>query len=158
MFQASIIFCALTTPFQQTVFIQQISWALSTGLVIQATLVFYVRIFPNRWMRKAIFVLSAGDTLWTLSTLLVTILQCNPVDFLWNRKIQGGKCIDSIAFYFACGLTSTVTVITALSLPLPIVGRSKVSTSEKSGLTISFTMGALYVTLARNLGDIRRYC
>lgn len=97
-------------------------------------------------MRKAIYIVGVWDTVWTISTVLVTIFQCNPIKFLWNREIQGGKCVNSDVFYFACSLTSTITVVTVLLLPLPIVWNLQVSISRKAGLAISFSIGTLYVT------------
>ena len=137
----------LTSTFRQSVFVQQITWALSTGLIILAILLFYIRIFPTTWMRKAVYTIGVWDILWTISTVLVTILQCTPIDFMWNQNIHGGKCINSDAFYFACGLTSAATIVTVLFLPLPIVWKLQVSKWRKTGLAISFTIGAMYVVL-----------
>ena len=135
--------CLLTSLFHQTVYVQQVTWVLSTGLIILAIILFYTRIFPNKWMRKAVYILGAWDVLWTLSTLLVIIFQCTPIDFLWNKEIQGGKCINNPKFYFACGLTSAITVVTILILPLPIIWKLQVSLLRKIGLAIAFSVGAL---------------
>ena len=102
-----------------------------------------MRIFPNKWMRKAVYILGAWDALWTLSTLLVIIFQCTPIDFLWNKEIQGGKCINNPKFYFVCGLTSAITVVTILILPLPIIWKLQVSPLRKIGLAITFSVGVL---------------
>ena len=142
----------------QSVFVQQIAWALSTGFTILAILLFYLRLFPNTWMRKAFYIIGAWDTLWTISTVLVTIFQCHPVDYFWNRTLRGGGCINSDAFYFLSSVTSTVSVITVLCLPLPIVWKLQVSTSKKTGLAISFTIGALCVALKTPCRSFRHRC
>ncbi|KAL9133326.1 MAG: hypothetical protein Q9175_005495 [Cornicularia normoerica] len=101
-----------------TVYVQQITWVLSTGLIILAILLFYTRIFPNNWMHKAVYIIGAWDAVWTLSTILVIIFQCTPIDFLWNRKIQGGRCINSDAFYFAACVASIVRLVVLFDIDL----------------------------------------
>lgn len=142
----------------QSVFVQQIAWALSTGFTILAILLFYLRLFPNTWMRKAFCIIGAWDTLWTISTVLVTVFQCHPIDFFWNRDLWGGICIRSDVFYFVCSVTSTVSVITVLFLPLHIVWKLQISTSKKTGLAISFTVGVLCVALKTPCRSFRRHC
>ena len=43
-------------------------------------------------------------------------------------------------------MISTLTILTVLFLPLPIICKLQVSGAKKVGLAISFTVGALYVT------------
>ena len=135
------------TDFRQIVFVQQIIWALSSGLIILAILLFYIRLFPVKWMRNAIYIIGAWDTVWTISTILVTVFRCTPFDYPWTWNKLGGECINSDAFYFSSSLISTLTIVTVLFLPLPIIWKLHTSATRKTGLAISFTIGALYVVL-----------
>ena len=129
--------------FCQTIFIPSITWVISIALSILAILLFYSRIFPTKWMRMAVYITSAWNTVWTISTVLVTIFACGPVERIWNPERYGGHCIDQSVFYFTRSLISTLTNLVVLLLPLPIVWKLQVSTSRKLGLTISFSIGAL---------------
>ena len=115
------------------------------GLIIQAILLFYLRIFPNKWMKYAVYGLSALIITWTIVISLVVVVQCNPVQYFWNRSIPGGKCINNDAYYFATGLSSTIIMITVLALPLPLIWKLQVSLSRRLGLAVIFLMGALSV-------------
>lgn len=137
--------CILTSAPTQIVFVQQITWALATSLTILAILLFYVRVFPNTWMRKAVYVIATWDLLWAVCTLAVTIIQCIPIRNLWQRDVHEGTCINLTAFYFSTGLISTLSIIAILLLPLPIIYNLRTSNAKKMGLVISFTVGALYV-------------
>lgn len=137
--------CILTSALYQIVFVQQITWALATSLTILAILLFYLRVFPYTWMRKAVYVIASWDLLWAVCTLTVTIIQCFPINYLWNQEGHEGACINLTAFYFSTGLISTLTIIAILLLPLPIIYKLRTSNAKKMGLVISFTVGALYV-------------
>lgn len=130
------------TSFGVSVYIQQISWAISIGLTIISILLFYLRLFPNRWMKNTVYSVGIFTIAWLLASALTIIFQCTPVPFFWNEKISGGHCIDANPFYFAVGITSTVAMITVLFLPLPIILQLKTSTAKKLGLAGSFILGA----------------
>lgn len=130
------------TSFGVSVYIQQISWAISIGLTIISILLFYLRLFPNRWMKRTVYSVGIFTMAWLIASALTIIFQCTPVPFFWNEKISGGHCIDGNPFYFAIGITSTVAMITVLFLPLPIIIQLKTSTAKKLGLAGSFILGA----------------
>ena len=138
--------CRLTIAPRQIVFIQQITWGLSIGLIILSILLFYFRLFPHTWMPKAVYIVGTWDVVWTVCTLIITVNQCIPIHFIWNHEPHDAKCINVNAFYFASGMISTLTILTVLFLPLPIICKLQVSGTKKVGLGISFTVGALYVT------------
>ena len=115
------------------------------SLIIFAILLFYMRIFPNRWMRLSVYGVTTFTMAWVMAMVIVVILQCTPVQFFWDRQISDGHCIKADPFYFATGITSTVTLITVLFLPMPIIWKLQVSSGRKLGLAFTFTIGALYV-------------
>ena len=127
---------------------QQLAWTASIGLIILAILLFYVRVFPNRWMRLSVYGLTAFTIAWVLAMMLVVIFQCNPVQFFWNREIAGGHCINANDFYFAMAVVSTVVLVTVLFLPVPIIWTLQISYTRRLGLAFVFTIGVLYVILA----------
>ena len=115
------------------------------GLIILAILLFYIRVFPNRWMRLSVYGLTALTIAWTFATVIVVIFQCAPVQYFWNRGIAGGHCVDAYDFHVAMGVLSTVVLVTVLILPVPIIWKLQVSSTRRLGLAFVFTIGALYV-------------
>ena len=118
------------------------------GLIILAILLFYLRVFPNRWMRLSVYALTAFTIAWVFAMVIVVIFQCAPVQFFWNREIVGGHCINANDFYFAMAVVSTVVLVAVLFLPVPIIWKLQISYTRRLGLAFVFTIGVLYVTLA----------
>ena len=119
------------------------------GLITLAIVLFYLRVFPNRWMRLSVYALTAFEIAWVLVEVIVLIFQCAPVQFFWNREIPGGHCINADDFYFATSVVITVVLIAVLLLPVPIVWNLQASYTRRLGLAFVFTIGVLYVTLAK---------
>ena len=94
-------------------------------------------------MRYTVYGVGSSAIAWIIAIPIVIIFQCNPVAFFWNQNIPGGKCIDTNSFYFASGVLSSITLVTVLLLPLPIVARLKITMAKKLGLAGSFSLGAL---------------
>lgn len=115
------------------------------GLIILAILLFYVRVFPNKWMRLSVYALTAFVIAWTLAMVIVVIFQCTPVQFFWNREIARGHCINANDFYFAMAVVSTVVLVAVLFLPAPTIWKLQVSHTKRMGLAFVFTIGVLYV-------------
>ena len=100
-------------------------------------------------MRLSVYALTAFTIAWVLVMMIVIIFQCAPVQFFWNHEIAGGHCINGNDFYFAMAVVSTVLLVTVLFLPLPIIWKLQVSYTRRLGLAFVFTIGVLYVTLAK---------
>lgn len=54
----------------------------------------YLRIFPGQGFRYCVYGLSAFLSLHGVLYLLLTALQCLPVDSIWDRFITDRKCIN----------------------------------------------------------------
>ena len=138
-----------STAWVQSVYIQQLSWSIAIFLIVLVILLFYVRLFPTKRMRRAICALGVWSVVWTIYTFVGLALQCHPVRYFWDKDIAGGRCINSDAFYFATGLLSTITIMFVLAMPLPVIWNLQVTTSKKIGLAFSFSAGALYECFQR---------
>ncbi|MCJ1249518.1 hypothetical protein MMC30_006744 [Trapelia coarctata] len=108
-----------------------------------AILVLYLRIFITKP-----YIISC----WTLAGLLIAnwigttvagFCICFPFEFLWNRSIPGGHCIDINAWYRWSSLMNIITDVIMLVLPLPVIWKIQSSRKVKIGLTITFAMGSL---------------
>ena len=119
------------------------------GLITLAILLFYLRVFPIRWMRLSVYALTAFEVTWVLVMVIVLIFQCTPVQFFWDREIAGGHCINASHFYFATSVVITVVLVAVLLLPVPIIWKLQVSYTRRLGVAFVFTVGVLYVTLTK---------
>jgi hypothetical protein len=59
-------------------------------------LLFYLRIFPAKWFRNAVFVAIGCCAGYAIAFLLVSVFQCRPIDLAWWRwdGEHAGSCND----------------------------------------------------------------
>lgn len=72
-------------------------------------------------------------------------VMCLPLDYLWDKSIPGGKCINIAAFYRWGSLPNAVSDLFMLVIPLPTVWKLQVERKVKIGLTVTFLTGSVYV-------------
>jgi hypothetical protein len=118
-------------------------------------LFFYQRyFFAYRGFSTASFILGAIVLVQWLAFQLLFILICIPPAHLWNPALPG-RCLDVAAIAEGYAISSLVTDIAILVLPVPLIWRLQLSRGQKAGLTMLFTLGVLYVCLpfTRDLKD-----
>jgi hypothetical protein len=114
-------------------------------------LFFYLRIFPNRWMRSSIYTLMAINILSSVIFLFMEIFQCTPVKFNWEGwkgNFGSYHCVDVnklvvAATGFCVGLDAAI-----LLLPLPLLFRLNMSWRTKAGVIFMFSLGAFILGTA----------
>lgn len=78
-----------------------------------SVLALYLRIFSDRWLRAAIWGVIAFVTIQWLGYAITSLVQCQPAQYYWNRRIEGGTCVDVDRFY----RSFTPTKLVSLSVP-----------------------------------------
>lgn len=78
-----------------------------------------------------------------LASVVVDIFQCKPIAFAWNKAIEGGSCIDMVAYFRYSIIPDIVTDVAMLILPLPTVWNLQASISQRAGLTAVFLTGSM---------------
>ena len=79
-----------------------------------------------------------------VANTLVAVFQCCPVAYEWNKSVQGGKCIDGVAFARYMTMSNVVTGAIMLVMPLPLSWRLNLTVSAKITLTATFLHGTMY--------------
>ncbi|KAK2776744.1 hypothetical protein FQN53_002489 [Emmonsiellopsis sp. PD_33] len=100
--------------------VEAVFYVLATGSMKISIILFYLRVFPPpSRATKVCRALIAFIFCYTLASTLVNIFLCSPVRKFWDVTIEGGRCVDRAAFYYAnAGLLITTDVLT---LVIPIV-------------------------------------
>jgi hypothetical protein len=73
---------------------------------------------------------------------LVTIFQCQPIQFVW-KKDNGGKCVNYNAGAFANAGVNIIQDILILVIPIPEVRHLQLTRKKKIGMYAMFSMGGL---------------
>ena len=122
-----------------------ILYGLSIALSKCAILLLYVRVFTtsNKTFILGVFLVGFIVIATGISNTFVAIFQCSPVAYEWNKSIQGGTCIDEIAFARYMTIPNVVTGAIMLIMPLPLSWRLNLTVSARLGLTATFLHGIM---------------
>ncbi|KAJ5708018.1 hypothetical protein N7488_007819 [Penicillium malachiteum] len=127
-------------------------YVLTIMTVKCAILMFYRRVFPQKWFHTCIWVMVALVISYNISSFFATILQCVPVKHQWDTSVPA-TCIDYFAVVVYAGVFNVVTDFMILGMPIPLILKLQVSQNKKRGLIIVFSWGiaACVVSIARTI-------
>ena len=117
-------------------------YAPAMALVKVSVLLFYLRIFPNRWLRCATYLIAGMILAWTIAMELVLAFQCTPVHRAWNQG-AAGRCLDMSAVYLGSAIPNVLTDLFIIVLPLPLISRLQMTRAQRFGLYVSFLMAGM---------------
>jgi hypothetical protein len=108
----------------------------------------YLRIFPGRFVRFAIYTTMGFVIIPTAVILTLQIIQCRPISHIWEgwrNADSEAECFDlHTLVYTAAGFT-IVQDLVMLLLPLPSVYQLKVEKRAKWGIAVMFSLG-IFIT------------
>lgn len=104
-----------------------------------AILVLYLRIFTKRRDRIACWIIGALMVANCVGAMGAGFFICIPLEFLWNKTIHGGHCININAWYRWRSVMNVLTDVAMLVLPVPVIWKIQISKTVKIG--IIFTLG-----------------
>jgi hypothetical protein len=122
-----------------------LEWAYGLAVLFPklAILSFYLFIFHTKPYRRTVYALGVICIGSFLAIGLTAVLQCFPLAYVWDKTIEGGHCIDQLAFYRWISFPNIFTDLCMLVLPLPLVWSLNMSRAQKAGLTVVFLTGSL---------------
>ncbi|KAF7718501.1 Uncharacterized protein PECH_003689 [Penicillium ucsense] len=126
----------------KTLFTGSILYTLCVASIKLSILMLYKRLFPVKFMRTAVQVVSLIIILWAACGILAGCFLCIPTEKLWNPMIPGG-CMDLAKFYYGLQIPNIVTDAIILVMPMHIVWSLPISKAQKTGLSIIFILGLL---------------
>ncbi|KAI1081868.1 hypothetical protein F5B20DRAFT_578648 [Whalleya microplaca] len=132
--------------FQQTLLARQVLYAIDIGLVKFSICVLLMRIFVNRGFRLAAICIMVLSGLWMVSTVLVGLLMCRPIQANWDPEIPGAICGKPGIAYMFIAVVNVFLEICLLILPIPMLWKLQLARRDKFGLTCVFASGLLYVS------------
>ncbi|KAK1447930.1 hypothetical protein CMEL01_09769 [Colletotrichum melonis] len=135
-----------------------ILYGVSSVLVKWSILALYLAIFPQRKFHYWVHFVSTVNLLNGLAIVLVSCLQCRPLEALWNTSVVG-TCINFSYFSIFNSVFNFLLDVVILLTPLPLVKQLNSSTRKKILLSINFALGgsaciiaAIRVPYARRVG------
>jgi hypothetical protein len=105
-------------------------------------LLLYLRIFPNKLFRFTIIIFLVYMVCHLLAFIIVVILQCVPVDAVWDLTIPA-KCLNTVAITYAGAALSIVEDLAIVFLPIFVLKDLNLTTRKKIALGLMFALGSL---------------
>ena len=111
----------------------------------------YLRFFFLRGYGIAAWALIAFIGVAGLTMIITSCFSCWPVAYYWDKTIEGGHCINVLAFWFSLSSFNIVTDLAVWLLPMPVLKSLQLPRKQKISLIAVFALGGLYVNLFRGL-------
>jgi hypothetical protein len=121
-------------------YLDQIFYKFTINLTKLSVLFLYLSIFSQRWFRITCYASVAVVGGYAVSCIFATIFQCTPVNYVFNKKLQG-HCINITAFWYANAIYNIVTDFVILASVPGVVWSLSLSTRQRIGLTLVFGLG-----------------
>ncbi|KAI8623550.1 hypothetical protein F5Y19DRAFT_481583 [Xylariaceae sp. FL1651] len=109
-----------------------------------AILCFYLRIFPNKSFRIAVWVTTGWVALATVVFVFLSIFQCSPINYNWmgwEGHITNYSCINIHNPSYAAASFSIAQEIMILALPLPLIIKLNTTKRKRAGIVVLFSLG-----------------
>ncbi|KAK0630307.1 hypothetical protein B0T17DRAFT_488588 [Bombardia bombarda] len=126
-------------------YVAQAFYKLTINLTKSSILLLYLRIFVQKWFRRACWALLAVVIVYMVATFGLSVWQCTPVPRAWDKSIPG-TCINLTINWYANAGFSIATDILILGLPMYPIYASQLSKGQKIALMAVFALG-LFTTI-----------
>jgi hypothetical protein len=127
-------------------YICYLSYVAASTFIKCSILASYYRLFPSQIFRRSMLVLGGLVVLTCISSILVIIFECYPVQSSWDWITPRKNCIDILRFFVVSSMINAATDIIIWACPLPQLFKLRMSRRCKLQLVILFGAGALYVS------------
>lgn len=122
-------------------------WAPSMAFVKISIVIFIKRLFGS--IRAYVIItncLVAFIATWALAALLTNTFQCTPVQYYYDKDLDGHCMPGQVQFFQAMGSIALVEDVIILCLPIPVFWRLQINRRQKIALILVFSLGGLCVT------------
>ncbi|OJZ81564.1 hypothetical protein ASPFODRAFT_75118 [Aspergillus luchuensis CBS 106.47] len=125
----------------------QLLWAAANSCVKASILYLYIDLFPNKVFCRlcygTLFVTAAYFTM----VLIEAFALCKPVQYNWDKSIEGHCTGENIA-YLVAGIVNLTIDTFIVVLPMPLVFNLQLILSEKIAVSAMFSLGALICVIS----------
>lgn len=113
-----------------------------------AMLFFYLRIFIERWQRRACYLLMGILVATAVAAFIANMMTCDPVRFQWGDSLVGEDggaphCFKQQLFWSLISLPNVITDLIMLALPVPVICKIQLTWKDKVGLIFTFATGSM---------------
>jgi hypothetical protein len=115
----------------------------SMACVKSSILIFYMSIFTTNKFRIAAWVNIVYTLLWAIIGWIVNLLVCHPVNYFYDKTIEGGTCGNQDLSGSLNGAFGALGDVAILSLPIFMISRLHLNPRKKGAVSLIFLLGGL---------------
>jgi hypothetical protein len=79
--------------------------------------------------------------LYFISVVLEAFLVCKPVQFIWDKTIEGGSCKGENIAYLVSGITNLILDVIIVTMPMPLLLGLHMSMAKRLSIAAMFGLG-----------------
>ncbi|EOD50841.1 putative pth11-like integral membrane protein [Neofusicoccum parvum UCRNP2] len=113
----------------------------AVGLVKISILLQYLRIFATKRMQRACYVILVLNSMFAIETVIISVFDCTPIPFFWDKTIPNGHCVDFGAMWFSHASVNIVFDLVLVILPMPVINSLNLPRKQKIALMGIFALG-----------------
>lgn len=135
----------LTDFLLQIFYYTELLYLASIGLTKISILLFYLRIFPQGGLRKAIWITIVLCVMYIIAFVVATALQCVPIRIAWEHwdGEHHGRCINLNIDAWCSAAFNIVLDLIVIALPMGELRKLAMSRRRKAGVMLMFLGGLL---------------
>ncbi|ETS81855.1 hypothetical protein PFICI_06857 [Pestalotiopsis fici W106-1] len=131
----------------QCLMAMEVLYAILITLVKLSVLVMYRRVFPTTLVLRGTYVLGALSVAWWIAVILVTFLQCTPLNGMWELFTVKTTCMDKLGLFIGNAIPNLSIDVLIIALPLYEVARLQMARVKKIGILSIFLLGGVTVVI-----------
>ncbi|KAJ6437914.1 hypothetical protein O9K51_09336 [Purpureocillium lavendulum] len=120
----------------EVLYVWNLAWTKTSILLM------YYRIFHVTSFKRVAWIVGTFVWLWVVTITFLSIFICLPVQKLWYPELSG-RCINQFATWISNAVSTILTDLMILVMPLPQIWRLQLKRMEKVALTVAFGLGLL---------------
>ncbi|CAM1505082.1 Fc.00g107190.m01.CDS01 [Cosmosporella sp. VM-42] len=142
-----VLLSEYSPAFLQTTIGATMTYAIAVACAKLSILTFYLRISPDRLLRRTVYGLIAAVCAYTLAYMLLIIFQCRPVAAAWDINADR-TCIGYLPPMMFLSVANIVFDVVLLLLPIRIVLPLQIPVRQKISLGFLFATGGFICAVA----------
>ncbi|KAJ4414490.1 hypothetical protein N0V82_007887 [Gnomoniopsis sp. IMI 355080] len=131
--------------FLKVFFSYEAIYVLALGIIKISICFLYLRIFPSRRFRVAVWATQVFNVLLVIGFIVADGFQCRPISYFWQGwdGEHEGHCVDLEAFVYSHAAFNIALDVWMLALPASQVWQLNLSMKKKAEITSMFGFGIL---------------
>jgi hypothetical protein len=103
----------------------------------------YLRIFVKTWARRFCWIIITWLVTYTIAFLVSAVLECVPIQYLWDKTIPGGQCFNQTLWFKLSNPPNVIVDTALLLLPSQTIWTLKATFLKRLGIALVCLTGSL---------------